>query len=103
MNSASNNGPFDQPAVFSPDGKLRYALVRHWGKGEGERETVNFIMCNPSSADDMDNDSTVRRCVDFAQRWEYHRLIVTNVNPFRSPSVCEATAIGFTGSFGGAR
>ncbi len=85
MTSASNNGSFDQPAVFSPDGKLRYALVRHWGKGEGEHKTVNFIMCNPSTADDVDNDPTIRRCVGFAQRWEYHRLIVTNVNPFRSP------------------
>lgn len=38
---------FDQPAILSPDRNLRYVLTRHWGRGEGEHETVNFIMCNP--------------------------------------------------------
>ena len=92
---ASTNGLFDQPAVFSPNRKLRYALVRQWGKGEGEHETVNFIMCSPSTADDVDDDPTIRRCVDFAQRWEYHRLIVTNVNPFRSlwPSALQSAVL----------
>lgn len=81
---STNDSPFNEPAVFSPDGRLRYALVCHWGKGEGEHETVNFIMCNPSTDNDVNNDQTIRRCVDFAQRWGYHRLIVTNVSPFRS-------------------
>ena len=46
------DSPFDQPAILSPDRNLRYVLTRHWGRGDGEHETVNFIMCNPSTADE---------------------------------------------------
>ena len=75
---------FDQPAILSPDGNLRYVLTRRWGRGEGVHQTVNFIMCNPSTADEESDDATLKRCMDFTQRWGYHRLIVTNVHPFRS-------------------
>ncbi len=78
---------FDQPAILSSDRNLLYVLTRRLGRGEGEHETVNFIMCNPSTAHEETDDPAIRRCMDFAQRWGYHRLIVTNVDPFRSPYV----------------
>lgn len=75
---------FDQPAILSPDGNLRYVLTRRWGRGQDVHQTVNFIMCNPSTADEVSDDATLKRCMGFTQRWGYHRLIVTNVHPFRS-------------------
>jgi hypothetical protein len=41
-------------------------------------------MLNPSTADDVLDDPTIRRCIAFAQAWGYARLVVVNTNPCRS-------------------
>ncbi len=60
----------------------RYLLERDLGDGAG---TLNFVMLNPSTADALRNDPTVARCVAFARRWGYRRLLVTNLFALRSP------------------
>lgn len=45
---------------------------------------VAFVMLNPSTADDMNDDPTIRRCMGFAKAWGYTKLIVVNTNPMRS-------------------
>jgi hypothetical protein len=45
---------------------------------------VNFIMLNPSTADDIFDDATIRRCVGFAKRWGYSGLVVTNLFAYRA-------------------
>lgn len=63
----------------------RYVLRREWGMASIEsRRTVNFIMLNPSTADDVFDDATIRRCVGFSKRWGFDALVVTNLFAFRA-------------------
>ena len=59
----------------------RYILRRKW---MGEGGVVNFIMLNPSTADDVFDDPTIRRCVGFAKRWGFSELVVTNLCAYRA-------------------
>jgi hypothetical protein len=43
-----------------------------------------FVGLNPSTADETNNDPTVRRCIDYAQRWGYGALCMTNIFAFRA-------------------
>ena len=81
-------------AQFSDDRKLRYRLARAltelgrtWlAAGSLERpDRVVFVMLNPSTADAFKLDPTVRRCVQFAQRWGADVLEVVNLFALRSP------------------
>lgn len=76
-------------AVFSDDRTLRYELRRSCGLGEG---TVMWIMFNPSTADEEANDPTIRRVIDFSQRWGFADLVVVNLLPIRSPNPKDAWA-----------
>jgi hypothetical protein len=67
-------------AVFSPDGVYRYALVRAWARGP--RHT--WIMLNPSTADDVLDDPTVRRCIGFSRMWGAGGIRVVNLFALRS-------------------
>lgn len=67
-------------AVFSPKRLYRYKLWRYWGN---KHNVVNFIMLNPSTADEIRNDPTVERCERRARDWGYGGLIVTNIFAIR--------------------
>jgi hypothetical protein len=66
-------------AWFSADGTRRYKLERFWG--DETPETINFVMMNPSTADESKDDPTIRKCVGFAKRFGYERIVVTNLIP----------------------
>ena len=68
-------------AEFSQDRRYRYTLWREWDAGEAH---LNVIGLNPSTADERDDDQTVRRCVYYARRWGFGGLRVTNLYAFRS-------------------
>jgi len=71
-----------QSAEISEDGKYRYALMRRFSMdGDG---TILFIGLNPSTADGSVDDPTIRREVDFAQRWGYQIYLKGNLYAFRS-------------------
>jgi hypothetical protein len=59
----------------------RLLLSREW---LGSGGTVNWIMLNPSTADDVFDDPTIRKCRGFSQRWGFSRLVVTNLFTFRA-------------------
>ncbi len=67
----------ERAAFFNHDTTHRYSLCRRWEPGK----LVNFIMLNPSKADAEVDDSTVRKCIGFAKRWGFGRLVVTNLLP----------------------
>lgn len=68
-------------AVISQDKKYRYLLTRIW---ETNKSMVNFIGLNPSTADHVDNDPTMRRCIAFAKSWGYGGLYMTNLFAYRT-------------------
>jgi hypothetical protein len=53
---------------------------------------VLFVGLNPSTADEVRDDPTVRRCVGYAKRWGYGALCLTNLFAFRAsdPRVLKA-------------
>ena len=77
-------------AVFDSDRIYRYRLSREWLLGAG---TCAFVMLNPSTADERKLDPTVRRCVRFAQRWEFRRLEVVNLFALRSTDPSALTKV----------
>ena len=77
----SNFDLFEQSgAVFSPCKQYRYRLWRTWG----EEPPAVFVMLNPSTADEIDNDPTVERCERRARTGGYGGLRVANIFAFRS-------------------
>lgn len=76
-------------AQFSECEKYRYVLTRSFNPGMECPRHVNFIMLNPSTADQNANDPTVARCEIRARRWGFDGLTVTNLFAWRStdPSI----------------
>jgi hypothetical protein len=71
-------------AVLSDCGKYRYHLHRSLGVlGSG---TCTFIMLNPSTADAMLDDPTIRRCMGYARSLGCEHLEVVNLFAYRSTS-----------------
>lgn len=68
-------------ASFSVDRTKRFELIRDWSNALEPEKTINFIGLNPSIADQQNDDPTVRKCIGFAKRWGYNRLIITNLIP----------------------
>lgn len=66
-------------AVLSPCGRYRYALTRTWGEGDA----VTFVCLNPSTADAVADDPTLRRCLGFAQAWGFGCLHMANLFALR--------------------
>ena len=78
---SENKNTADEKAIFSLNMNYRYTLYRRTGPSDSR---VLFIMLNPSTADDKQNDPTVRRCIGYAQGWGYGLLTVCNIFALRS-------------------
>lgn len=68
-------------AVFSPCRRYRYALWRWWG---GSDRHAMFIGLNPSTADEIHDDPTVRRCIAYARAWGFGGMWMTNLFGWRA-------------------
>lgn len=78
-------------AVLTDDGLYRYRLERAWGT-DGTN-TVLFVMLNPSTADALEDDPTVRRCMGFAAHLDCARLLVGNLFAWRATDPRELQAV----------
>lgn len=68
-------------ADLSEDRKYRYVLARIW---EQELHYACFICLNPSTADETEDDPTIRRCVNYAKEWGYGGMVMCNLFAFRA-------------------
>ncbi len=71
----------DRGATISECRKYRYRLWRLWDE---TLPTCCFVMLNPSTADHLQDDPTIRRCIGFAKRFGCGRLDVVNLFAFRA-------------------
>lgn len=70
-------------AEFSPCEVYRFALWRYWNWTSYDR-VCTFIGLNPSTADESNDDPTVRRCISFAKQWGFDGLYMLNLYAFRA-------------------
>lgn len=63
-------------AVFSDDGVYRYSLWRFWDR---EKPALLFVGLNPSTANGIKDDPTIRRLAGFAKSWGLGGLYAGNL------------------------
>jgi hypothetical protein len=68
-------------AVYSDCQHYRYMLTRHW---QDTARRVCFVMLNPSTATEVQNDPTVERCERRARAMGYGAFAVVNIFAFRA-------------------
>lgn len=61
--------------------RYRYVLCRSW---YGSPLRCTWIMLNPSTADDVMDDPTIRRCMAFSRSWGYGKMLVVNLFALRA-------------------
>jgi len=67
-------------AELSECGSYRYTLVRRWARGR----MVCWILLNPSTADAVHDDHTVRKCMGFARHWGFSGIYIVNLFAWRA-------------------
>lgn len=86
-------------AQFSDDRLYRYSLTIRWS----DEPLTQFIGLNPSTADEVQDDPTIRRCKAFAKSIGSGGIIMTNLFAWRStdPAALKTVPnpIGETGTF----
>jgi hypothetical protein len=75
-------------ASFSRCRRWRYLLWRKWGDGP----VANFLMLNPSTADEVKLDPSCTRARLYAERWGFGAIIVTNLFGWRATDPDEMKA-----------
>lgn len=68
-------------AIYSECQQYRYRLWRQWDES---KPYCCFLMLNPSTATEVQNDPTVERCERYAKRWGYGGLQVINLFAYRA-------------------
>ena len=72
----------ERNTIFSPCRKYRYCLWREWDMID--HSYAAFIGLNPSTADEIRDDPTVRRCIRYAKKWGFASLCMLNIFAFRA-------------------
>mgnify|MGYP006175088553 CR=1 FL=1 len=75
-------------AAFSACRRWRYLLWRRWS----DAPAANFLMLNPSTADEVKLDPSCTRARLYAERWGFGALIVTNLFGWRATDPVEMKA-----------
>ena len=76
-------------AAFSRCRRWRYLLWRRWDEA---KPAANFLMLNPSTADEVQLDPSCTRARVYAERWGFGGLIVTNIFAWRATDPAEMKA-----------
>jgi hypothetical protein len=78
----ANPADLERFAAISTCGRFRYALSRAWVPDP--TRYVLFVGLNPSTADGMVEDPTIRRCIGFAKSWGFDGLWMGNLYAYRA-------------------
>lgn len=81
LTRSHQKGDAASQAVYSPCARYRYLLTRTWDPGGGR---ALFIMLNPSTATETQNDPTVERCERRARALGFGAFRVANIFAFRA-------------------
>ena len=79
----------DAGAAFSACRRWRYLLWRRW---DASKPVANFLMLNPSTADELKLDPSCTRARRYAETWGFGALIVTNLFGWRATDPGEMKA-----------
>jgi hypothetical protein len=79
----------DSGALFSSCRRWRYLLWRRW---DPSLPVANFLMLNPSTADELRLDPSCTRARLYAQRWGFGAVIITNIFGWRATDPREMKA-----------
>jgi hypothetical protein len=71
-------------AILDTKREYRYMLERQWG--DHNDNFVNFVLLNPSTANETKDDPTIKACIKFAQNLKFDGFYVTNLFAFRTKS-----------------
>ena len=80
----------DAGAVFSSCRRWRYLLWRRW---DPARPAANFLMLNPSTADEWRLDPSCTRARNYAERWGFGSVLITNIFGWRATDPDEMKAV----------
>jgi len=68
-------------AHLSPDGRYRYWLIRRW---DAKRPLLCVVGLNPSAADAVQDDPTLRKVIGFAIELGFGGVLMLNVGAYRT-------------------
>ncbi len=71
----------ERRASFSEDRRYRYTLHIIW---DSSAPPMTWVMLNPSTADEVQDDTTIRRCQRFARREGCGGVVILNLFALRS-------------------
>ncbi|MFE7077851.1 DUF1643 domain-containing protein [Streptomyces sp. NPDC057620] len=77
-------------AVLSDCTHYRPLLVREWAD---TGPTAVFVLLNPSTADGVSDDPTVRRCITYAWTWGCGGLLIVNLYGWRATQPRDLAAV----------
>ena len=77
-------------AVLDPGRQYRYQLWRTW---DPDRPVLCWIMLNPSTAVEVQDDPTVRRCVQWGRNLGFGGIVVVNLFAWRTSYPAELARV----------
>ncbi|HEV3008612.1 MAG TPA: DUF1643 domain-containing protein [Burkholderiales bacterium] len=77
-------------AKFSACRRWRYLLWRCWDEA---KPVANFLMLNPSTADELQLDPSCTRARNYAERWGFGGVLITNIFGWRATDPGEMKSV----------
>jgi hypothetical protein len=77
-------------ARFSSCRRWRYLLWRRW---DPKKPLANFLMLNPSTADEFKLDPSCTRARNYVEQWGFGGILITNIFGWRATDPADMKAV----------